>query len=356
MSKCLPILKQIEHILVVRAGGLGDLILTLPAIRALRRRFPDAQLEVMGHPWTLEIARGTYADRVSSVDDHPGMERLFVRGARLTDEIAGYLSGFDLILWYGYDSDGVLSDHLRRANCGRVLVVDPFPPEGKGIHAGDHLLSALRPFGISAEDVRPEVRVSGPDRDAAARRLREFRNSELETRNPKPKAESSSLLTVHPGSGSPAKNWAPDRFAAFIRQMVDRHDMRVLLLSGPADEEAVHEVRRRIEGIEVLLLDTLPLRVLAAMLAECALFLGNDSGVTHLAAAVGAPTVAVFGPTDPRMWAPRGERVLVVRKEGLSCSPCTRERSRACPDRRCLDAVEVRDVVRVADRIRHRSV
>jgi len=325
----------------MRAGGLGDVVLTLPAIRAVRRRFPRAQLEMMGHASTLAIVHNTCADRVSSVEDHPGLERLFARNARPTDEIAAYFSGFDLILWYGYDRDRVLFHNLRRITRGHILIVEPFPPEGQGTHASDHLLGALKPLGVPMDHPHPKIRVTPSDRATAAGWLGEY--------------GSSSLLAVHPGSGSPAKNWAPDRYGALIRQLAGMPATRVVLLSGPADEKTIDETRRQIDGLDVLLLDALPLRVLAAVLERCAVYVGNDSGVTHLAAAVGVPTVAIFGPTDPRVWAPRGERVLILRYKHPSCSPCTVPRARACPDRRCLDAIEVEGVVDAVHRVRHLS-
>jgi len=329
---------NIDRILVMRAGGLGDVILTLPAIRAVRRRFPKAQIEVMGHASTLATIPNTYADRVSSVEDHPGLERLFVRDPHLPKEIAAYIASFDLILWYGYDRDGVLRHNLRRIHHGCLLIAEPFPPEGKGIHASDHLLAALEPLDVSTDHSLPEVRVTESGRAEAAGWLDEY--------------TASSLLAVHPGSGSSAKNWPPDRYAALIHHLAAQPNTQVIFLSGPADEEMLHKVRTRIDGLDVLALDALPLGVLAAVLERCALFVGNDSGVTHLAAAVGTPTVAIFGPTDPRTWAPRGKQVRILRGEHPPCSPCTVPRARTCSDRRCLDTIQIEDVLNALHRMR----
>ena len=330
---------SVEHILVMRAGGLGDLILTLPAIRAVRRRFPKAQIEVMGHTSTLAAISNTHADRVSSVDDHPGLERLFVRDAHLPKEIAAYISGFDLILWYGYDRDGVLRQNLRRVHRGCLLIAEPFPPAGERVHVSDHLLAALEPFAVSIDRSPPEIRATEFDRAEAAGWLDQYTSS------------SSLLFAIHPGSGSPAKNWPPDRYAALIRHLAIQPNTQIILLSGHADEETRHAVQTRIDGLDVLGLDALPLGVLTAVLERCALFVGNDSGVTHLAAAVGTPTIAIFGPTDPRMWAPRGKQVWVLQGEHPSCSPCTGPRARVtCSDRRCLDTIQVDDVLNAVHR------
>jgi heptosyltransferase-2 len=113
------------------------------------------------------------------------------------------------------------------------------------------------------------------------------------------------FLAVHPGSGSPAKNWPASRFAEAVRALSPGRGW--LLVSGPADADAAGALAGEPGGVHAR---ELPPRLLGALLSRAGLFLGNDSGVTHLAAAFGAPTLALFGPTDPAQWAPAGATVL----------------------------------------------
>lgn len=314
----LPDLRQIKRILlVIGAGSIGDFILTLPALRILRLRFPEAYLEFMPQTSMLEITPGHWADRVSSPADHQGLDLLFEKNACLPGEIVEYFGGFDLIIWYGYDPDCVLAHNLRKMGCGGVLSADWSPAEAAGRHASDHVVAALRPLGVSAPPAfEPEIRVS--------------RSTLREARQLLGELGASPGCAVHPGSSLAAKNWPPHRFAAFIQKITVQNGMQVFLIEGPLDRVSVQNVSSRITGLDVPILQ-LPLRLLAAVLAQCLLFVGNDSGVAHLAATVGTPTIAIFGPTDPLRWAPRGQRVIIL-KNGHG-----------------LDAIEVEDVVEAAN-------
>jgi len=126
------------------------------------------------------------------------------------------------------------------------------------------------------------------------------------------------FLAIHPGSGSPAKNWPADRLAALARSL--SRDRPWLLVVGPAEAETTG-VLRAVPGVVVAA--TLPPRVLGAVLANAGLYVGNDSGVSHLAAAWGAPTVVLFGPTDPAVWSPVGPSVVVVRSSDDSMDSIT---------------------------------
>jgi ADP-heptose:LPS heptosyltransferase len=123
------------------------------------------------------------------------------------------------------------------------------------------------------------------------------------------------FMAIHPGSGSPKKNWSPEGFVQVARSVCERTGMKLLVVSGPAEDEDkdAGALRAALAGLADAWLGRPGLTLLAGVLAHAAVYLGNDSGVSHLAAAVGAPTVAVFGPTDPTLWAPRGRCVRVLR-------------------------------------------
>jgi len=117
---------------------------------------------------------------------------------------------------------------------------------------------------------------------------------------------------LHPGSGSAKKNWPVEKFAALARWLVDELALPLVVVRGEADERVVGNLSAALVPRPVTLATGLKLVELAGVLERCAVFAGNDSGITHLAAAVGAPTVALFGPASVPIWEPRGDRVRVV--------------------------------------------
>jgi ADP-heptose:LPS heptosyltransferase len=173
-----------------------------------------------------------------------------------------------------------------------VIAHPPLPPEA-GPHAGRWLAQAVAVLGADPSTVPPAMRATEDE----ARRASAW----LDRLPP-------SFLAVHPGSGASRKNWPPERFASVVEAMAGGRPW--LLIEGPADAEAARTLRGLGGAVHA---QDLPARALGAVLAQAGLYVGNDSGVSHLAAAWGAPTLALFGPTDPRQWAPIGPTVTVVR-------------------------------------------
>jgi glycosyl transferase family 9 (putative heptosyltransferase) len=202
--------------------------------------------------------------------------------------LGAWLRGVDLAVVYS--RSGELARSLRLV-APRVLVHDPAPPGG--VHASPWLTQPLAAIGLTApgelEPIRPTAAEAVGARELLAQLPQGF-------------------LAIHPGSGSPRKSWPPDRFAALVE--ASSPDRSWLLVEGPADAEAAAPLARRPGAVRARGLDA---RALGAVLSCAGLFVGHDSGVSHLAASWGAPTLALFGPTDPAVWAPVGPRVRVVR-------------------------------------------
>ncbi len=288
-------LPEAPRLLVLRGGALGDFILTLPVLAALRRRWPRADLEWLGHP--RHAALGVIAGLIGRVRDleSAALAAWFAPDAALPDAERAYLQSFDLVLSYLSDNDGELGKRLRRAGARAVLAGAPRVAAG---HAVEHFLAPLAVLGLEPGP-RPYPRLDWPaERRAAGRR----RIEALGLRGP--------AIALHPGSGSPRKNWPAERFAALSGLLAREGMGRPFFLAGEADAEAVRALARLAPGVP--LLRDLSLPEVADALAACAGYAGNDSGITHLAAALGRPVVALFGPTDPRTWAPRGPRVRVL--------------------------------------------
>jgi len=295
-----PFRHQGSRILIIRPGALGDTLLALPAIRALRRAAgPEARLEVVGYPAWLELALNPlHADAAHSID-----RGLFAGlfGPALQHEIRRFLAGFSLVVAWCHDREGWLASTLRQAAVD-CLQAAPYPSPTDPAHATDHLLRTLTAVGIEApEPSTPELSLPDEARVAARGFLRERRMAPGE------------FLAVHPGSGSPSKDWSPERFAR-VAERARTAGLKPLLVCGEADRDSVGALLSRL-AFEPPLAAELDVLKLAAVLEEAAAYVGNDSGVTHLAAATGVPTVALFGPSDPRIWAPRGPRVAVLAHE-----------------------------------------
>jgi heptosyltransferase III len=246
--------------LAIRPGAIGDLILSLPALEYLK----SAYLEVWTPAATVPLVR--FADRVRSISS-TGIDLLGVvePPARLIQE----LRGFDRIVsWYGANRDD-----FRELTKSMELPFEFFPAlpkEGDGCHAVDFYLREVG--GLGASDGIPRIPCN---------------------------AKRGNFAVIHPFSGSPRKNWPLGKFHALARGI--ERVMPVEWCAGPEDpplDRAVH-------------IDDL--YELAHWLGGSRLYVGNDSGITHLAAAAGAPVLALFGPTDPAIWAPRGPNVRVAR-------------------------------------------
>jgi ADP-heptose:LPS heptosyltransferase len=214
--------------------------------------------------------------------------------------IRDVLSSFDAAIAYTRSRDLVrgLSELIPR-----VVSHDPTPPAGAK-HASLWLAEPVTAFGADAEPYDlPVHQPTTAEREAA---------SGLVSRLP------ARFLAIHPGSGSLTKNWPAERFAALARSLSRNRPW--LLVEGPAEAETTGTLRA-VPGVVVAAM--LPPRVLGALLATAGLYVGNDSGVSHLAAAWGAPTVALFGPTNPALWSPIGPSVAVIRSSDDSMDSIT---------------------------------
>ncbi|MBI4531677.1 MAG: glycosyltransferase family 9 protein [Candidatus Latescibacteria bacterium] len=295
-------IEVITRILIIRAGALGDTILLFPTFAALRHRFPNALIEAIGYPTPLSLALyAGYIDWIRSIDDAE-MVGLFEEDGMISDRLRSSIGGADLIVAYCCDPNQTLRRNLHRyAPHARVLVVDPFPPTG--LHAADWYLTPLRTLDIPPDGRIPRMVITREDRASGQSFLTQHRCS-------------LPVLAVHPGSGGKQKCWLTSCFAEVVDRFIDQR-IHPLLICGPADRAVLGEVKAQLSQPDrVVYLEDLPLLKLAAVLSACDGFLGNDSGVTHLAAAVGCPTVALFGPTDPVVWGPRGRHVTILSCEG----------------------------------------
>ena len=223
------------------------------------------------------------------------MSRFFVPEPSFTDAQVAAVRSFDLVFNYLHDPVGQVRSNLLLAGAKQVISGSPIIKRG---HAIPFLLEPLQALALYEAEGVPALDFSGEARARGRGRLRGM-------------GIAGRPVAVHPGSGSPAKNWPVGRFADLIRRL-RAQGREVAVVWGEADVAEAAALAREAPGLP--LLAGLSLRELAETLAECGAYLGNDSGITHLAAAVGLPVVALFGPSDADTWGPRGRGgVTVVR-------------------------------------------
>jgi ADP-heptose:LPS heptosyltransferase len=289
-----------NRILVIRGGAIGDFILTLPALRALREGFPYAHLEILGYKHIGVLAENRfYAQAIRSIE-YGALASFFAKNSKLPAELANHFASFDLIISYLYDPDGIFENNLRR--CGvENLIHGPAKVDDRE-HAARQLARPLEELGLRATDFAPRIYHSTESRKFAE----DFRRG-----MPRP------ILAIHPGSGGKTKNWPIENWIEFGNDVLGSDNFRgsLVIVSGEADEDRSGQLQTIWRNGRVQFARNLPLPMLAALL-EHAIFVGHDSGISHLAAAAGAKCLLLFGPTDPDVWAPINENVKVLRAPG----------------------------------------
>ncbi len=316
-----------SRILIIHQGALGDFILALPAVSALREALQPAWLEIMGHPWILQLVEGRYyTDAIADVNKAE-VAPFFQEGAQLPEGMRRYFSGFDAAFVFG--KGATFAHNLRQAGVQDVFLLPPFPEER--IHLMDHHLRSLAALGICPTPSPPRILLRAEDRQWAEDLLRRRRWTLDE------------IIALHPGAGSRYKVWPAHRLAS-LGKILARTGRKLLIIQGPADEEVVGEVLGGLNGVPHMVVRDLPLIKLGALLEHTSFFIGNDSGISHLAAALGVPTLAIFGPTDPLVWAPRGPSAFWLRGEA-DCSPGRVQQRQECERQRCLEGIGVGDLV-----------
>ena len=344
-----------RRVLLLRLERIGDLLMALDAIGLARALVPHAEIDLAVGSWNAElVALVPGLGRVDQIDV-PWLAR-DGRGwswPRLIAHARGWRSRrYDLVVNFEPDIRSNflawLSGAPRRAGYwtggGGAFLTDGFAydPARHVRQNAEQLIRCVLPAPAGAAVPTPAVRLELP---ASAR----ARAAELVA------GAGGSLIGVHASGGRPSKQWHPERFAAAAGEIARRHGSTVVLTGGPGDRALVEAVASHLEGVPTLdLSGTIDLATLAAVIERLDLFLTGDTGPMHVAAAVGTPLVALFGPSDPRRYGPAGGPHEVLRID-LPCSPCglVRLPPVRCRNRvpECLDGIAVDTVVSAAERV-----
>lgn len=340
--------QNIRRIAIVRALHLGDLLLAVPSLRAIRAGFPAAEITLIGLPWSRDFVRrfAHYIDRwrefpgypgLLEVDPEPQKTELFLR------EEQAYR--YDLVIQMHGSGNASNPFALALGGARTIGYYDGVKPDGLSIgtqypstiHEVDRDLGLARLLGLPTTDRRLEFPVLLDDEAALATLL----PAEVGKRRP--------LIGLHVGARPPARRWATNRFAAVGDDLVDRYEAQIVVTGGPGEDSIAEAVLDAMSTPAINLAGRTDIGCLAALIKRCDLFISNDTGPAHVAVAVDTPSITIFGPADRRRWAPLDQSRHPIAFQSVGCSPCPHWE---CPiDHRCLRWIEPRQVLQLADQL-----
>jgi heptosyltransferase II len=339
---------EIRSILIRGTNWVGDAVIAIPAMREIRRLFPQARISLLVRPWVRDIyAAREFVDEILEYDKdlaHNGW-RGFCRivselKARRFDMAILFQNAFEaaLMAWsaripqrvgYARDGRGFLLTHPCRIGS-----------DVRQVHQAYYYLNVLSEMGWMPDrlweqhDYRPSIRIHAQDSDirAAEGILRSEGIAENET-----------VIGVNPGAFyGPAKRWFPERYAAVADAIAKEYNSRVIVLGSSGDLPVAQQVAAKMETKPIILAGRTTLGQLMGLIHHCRLLITNDSGPMHLAAALDVPQLAIFGSTSEIATGPLSPNAVVVKNQ-VDCNPCF---LRECPtDYRCMEGVTVQRVL-----------
>lgn len=281
------------HILVIRPGAIGDALLAFPTLHALRARYEAKRITFVSNASVLPLAQAwKVADEVSDFQQTQWSELFSTMGIH-NIALRELLASTDMAICWLNDPDHLVEGNLRQVGIKKIIIAPGRPPEDSFAHIAGYLASTVK---IPAQQVcawhptLPAITKTGK------------------------------TIAIHPGSGSERKNWPIASYAEIIKTLW-QENCAVLLLAGPADEQKLAYLQHHLTpppGLYRTLVNA-PLLEIVQEIQQCRGYLGNDSGITHLAAMLGVPTVAIFGPTSRTSnWEPLGKHVCVIQQPELN--------------------------------------
>jgi len=332
-------------LLLIQLGDIGDVVLTLPAVRALHEHFPGAVIvaavrekarDVMDDcPWVAEVLSINEASR-SPLDEIRYQWDFFARVRRFhfdlaVDVKAGNRSAI-LALLSGAKQRIGFYDRNGRLWQNRVFTHLVSPGGRPGRHMTEHYLGLMNAYGISTDRIWPEYHVPA-ERSRQVQRL--FTERGVSSDRP--------VIAVQPFSLWKYKEWNAAKYVQLINWLISDYNVSVVITGSAGERARAEEILAHCPRNTCNLAGETSIGTLAAVLKFCSLFIGVDSAGIHIAAAVGIPTVGIFGPSSISDWAPRGPRHIMVYKD-LPCLPC---RNKGCDDSevsRCLEELTLDEV------------
>ena len=335
-----------RNILAIKLRYLGDVLLATPTLHALKTAYPTARLSVLVNRGTDAVLRAN-----PDVDEIIPLDRgSILQQTRFVWEIRR--RRFDTVVDL---TDGDRAAFLTRITGARVRIgfnaeerwtgrcyTTVVRPDAEG-HRIERDLAALVPLGVASRDGVPRLWLT-PEDEAKVEQLA----GQLGL------ARDRSWVVLQPGARYWFKAWPPERFAELGDRLNDRFGCQILVGGSPDEEPLTQSVVRHAKSRPVAIAGRSDVRTLAALLKRSALFVGNDTGAMHIAAAVGTPVVGLFGPSNPREWGPRGSPAEVIYK-GLDCRICFHPTCRR-GEENCMKLITVEEVMAACQRLFQASV
>lgn len=280
-----------KQILIIRGGAIGDFICTLPVVSALRKSLPETPLSLLSYDRVLPLATasGAFSD-VRSIESRAFAGFFSARG-ELDEDWMEYFRSFGMVISFLYDPDEILANNLKRCRIKTVLTLDPRPTDR---HITEHLSAVLNRVAIIPEDFSPTL---------------DLKNAPASPATP-------ASVAVHCGSGSEKKNWSITNWRKILEFLISR-DLPVVVIEGEADAERTSKLLSGFSSPRLSVVRNKTLLEVASILRSSRLFIGHDSGITHLASALGTPCLALFGPSHPHLWSPRSKQARVLWKNTI---------------------------------------
>ena len=320
-----------EKILLIRLSSLGDIVLTTPAIRAIRAHFPNAYIAMLVAKQSADVLRQNphldeiiQFNRLARDKDTGEMLRIL----RILRQRKFALT-FDFQRKFRTELLMYLSGASERVGKGRLCTIRV--PEQGNKHATEHYFDLLNAVGIQAENLQLEIFLSKTERVDACYAFEEAGVSEMQLK-----------VGIFPGAGWKLREWMPERFATIGDRLVKHFNAQVIIFGGDKEIELVNTVSNMMSEQSIPFAGNLQIRQLAACIEKCNLFITNDTGPMHIASAVGTPTVALFGPGDHIRFQPIAENNTVIRHD-VPCSPC-KQFTEKCKNNICMKQITVDEV------------
>ena len=335
-----------KRILIVAPNWIGDAVLSLPVVDGCAQFWPEADLTVLargGVATLLEASesavqiigyqRGDGAHRIGNLLGlgwrlrREQFNLALLLPNSLSSALVAWLAGVPERLGYSTDGRGWLLTHRLRDR-----------RKERGLHQVDYYLGLIHSLGAYQVDRIPQLQLRSKITDRAMAVMEGLGIDKNEL-----------LIGVHPGAAyGETKRWFPERFAAVLERL-HRSGRRFLLLGGTGEEPLAEQISAEMDHPVINLIGRTTVAEVLALIGRCSLFLSNDSGLMHVAAALNIPQVALFGSTDPQKTAPLNNRAVVIHPEHVGCTPCFK---RSCPeDLECMKAITVEEVAVAAENL-----
>ena len=331
---------SIRKILIIRLDRIGDMVMTTPIFRALKEKWPDAQITVLTNPVNQNIViNNPFIDCILEYDrgnKHRSMgDRLiFFRSIRkkkfdlVIDPYLDYELKTSFITRFLGKKFRLGFEFAGRGICYNIRYnPNVFPVSTEKRHMIDYYLDLVTCLGIEAKQKEPEIFLSTDEKENAYKLLEK---AEVDPE--------SKIIGIHPGGNYQSQRWPIKRFAAISDHLITNYNAKVVLFAGQAEKQLLSEFRDYAIKTPIFLYD-LSLREFMSTLSHCSLLLCNNSGPLHIATALNIPTVSTMGPTIPYHWWPCGNNHIVLR-EDLDCSPCKKG---ICKTHECMEQIKTED-------------